>query len=391
MAELDSWDITAANNNSAPPDGWPETTMQYSEVNNTAREGMAVVARFWKDVNGELQLAGSVNVYTVTLNASYTAYFQGMYFAAEVNITNTGAVTINVNGISAQTVVNQNGDALIAAELTAGAIHEFRYDGTNFQLLGTIVADGSITLAKMADMATDSFIGRDTAATGVPEILSAATARTILNVENGSTADQTSIVGITGTKAQFDTAVTDGNIAYAGGAFHDGFSDFLAAEHIDWAVTGSEEIDEDRLRTQTKIKTADEPISSTTLQDDNHLVSFNLVTGARYTIEAWFSFTGSATTADFQIALVFTNLPTDKEALFLSAIGLAGATLTAIAPIDTNLAFGTGVDTDDGMMIRGGFQANGSTGGTMKLQWASLGVGTTILREDSWIKITKVP
>lgn len=33
-------------------------------------------------------------------------------------------------------------------------------------------------------------------------------------IEPGSTADQTSIVGITGTRAQFDTAVTDGNLSY---------------------------------------------------------------------------------------------------------------------------------------------------------------------------------
>lgn len=33
-----------------------------------------------------------------------------------------------------------------------------------------------------------------------------------------NTGDQTSIVGITGTKAQFDTAVTDGNIMYIGDA-----------------------------------------------------------------------------------------------------------------------------------------------------------------------------
>ena len=38
---------------------------------------------------------------------------------------------------------------------------------------------------------------------------------------------------VSGTKAQFDTAVTDGTIAFHGGAHHDGFSDFVANEHID--------------------------------------------------------------------------------------------------------------------------------------------------------------
>jgi len=42
---------------------------------------------------------------------------------------------------------------------------------------------------------------------------------------------------LTGSKAEFDTACTDGNFAYSGGAFHDGFSDFEANEHIDWSVS----------------------------------------------------------------------------------------------------------------------------------------------------------
>lgn len=37
-----------------------------------------------------------------------------------------------------------------------------------------------------------------------------------VTLSGSNTGDQTSIVGITGTKAQFDTAVTDGNILYVG-------------------------------------------------------------------------------------------------------------------------------------------------------------------------------
>jgi len=242
MSNLNDWDITAANNNDAPPDGWPENTMQYSEVNNTAREGMAVMARFWKDINGSLQFAGAANIYTVTLNAGYVAYFQGMAFLAEINVTNTGATTINVNGLGAKTLQTQAGDAMSNASLVAGGVYEFRYDGTVFQLMGGGVADGGVTTVKLADeavtlpkllhIATDSFLGRDTAATGDVEVLTATQVRTIINVENGSTADQTSIVGITGTTAQFNTANTDGTFVTTGGAFHDGFSDFVADEHV---------------------------------------------------------------------------------------------------------------------------------------------------------------
>ena len=44
---------------------------------------------------------------------------------------------------------------------------------------------------------------------------------------------------ISDTKANFDTALSDGTFSFAGGAFHDGFSDYLAPEHVDWAGSGT--------------------------------------------------------------------------------------------------------------------------------------------------------
>lgn len=46
-----------------------------------------------------------------------------------------------------------------------------------------VVPTGSISLAEMADMATASLIGRNTAGTGVPEVLSASTARALLGLK----------------------------------------------------------------------------------------------------------------------------------------------------------------------------------------------------------------
>lgn len=46
MAELRDWDISAANNTDAPPDGAPEGMLP-SAVNNTMREMMAVMARYY--------------------------------------------------------------------------------------------------------------------------------------------------------------------------------------------------------------------------------------------------------------------------------------------------------------------------------------------------------
>jgi len=82
----------------------------------------------------------------------------------------------------------------------------------------TVIGANKVTLAMMNTMATNSILGRITAATGNVEVLTAANVRTIINVEDGSTADQT---------AGEIEAIVD----------HDLLVGFVTAEHVDWAAT----------------------------------------------------------------------------------------------------------------------------------------------------------
>lgn len=149
MGTLNSWNIVDANNNATPPDGWPENTMQYSEVNDTGRAVQGTLKRYFADINGSLVAGGVADAYTVSLNEiGYTAYFTGMYFACEINADNTGPTTIDVNGIGPQNVVTPDGSALGADTLKSGGIYEFRYDGTNFQLGGS-VGGASVTVSQI--------------------------------------------------------------------------------------------------------------------------------------------------------------------------------------------------------------------------------------------------
>lgn len=65
------------------------------------------------------------------------------------------------------------------------------------------IANGVVTLAKMADISTDIFIGRTTIGVGVPEELSKAAALAILGVEDGAEVNNISDVNA--------TDLTDGN------------------------------------------------------------------------------------------------------------------------------------------------------------------------------------
>lgn len=57
--------------------------------------------------------------------------------------------------------------------------------------IGTTISAGAVTLAKMENRATQTFIGRNTAGTGAPEELSVATAKTMLGISGTNTGDQT--------------------------------------------------------------------------------------------------------------------------------------------------------------------------------------------------------
>ncbi|NTW31352.1 MAG: hypothetical protein HGB12_01735 [Bacteroidetes bacterium] len=83
--------------------------------------------------------------------------------------TNTGD-QINISGNAATVTTNAN----LTGDITSVGN-------------ATTIAAKAVTLAKMNDMATASLLGRNTAGTGVPEVLSAATARSILNVADGAT------------------------------------------------------------------------------------------------------------------------------------------------------------------------------------------------------------
>ncbi len=79
---------------------------------------------------------GSANAYAVSLNPVPTAYTEGMAVVVKINTDNTGASSINVNGLGAKAIKKGNGNDVAAGNLKTGSIYTFRYNGTNFILQG---------------------------------------------------------------------------------------------------------------------------------------------------------------------------------------------------------------------------------------------------------------
>ena len=80
--------------------------------------------------------SGTGNSYSVLLNGAQ-GYEEGMALAVRINVHNTAASTINVNGLGAKAIKKSNGCDVSAGNLKAGSIYTLRYNGTNFILQGS--------------------------------------------------------------------------------------------------------------------------------------------------------------------------------------------------------------------------------------------------------------
>lgn len=79
---------------------------------------------------------GPADAYIAALTPAPTAYFTGMKIQLLFNLTNTGAATVNVNGLGVKAIRKGTGGAtaLSASDLVVTKIYELIYDGTNFQI-----------------------------------------------------------------------------------------------------------------------------------------------------------------------------------------------------------------------------------------------------------------
>jgi hypothetical protein len=108
---------------------------------------------------------GTGNAITLTLSPALVAYSDRMVVWVEIASNNTGATTINVNGLGNKDIQMFSGGSLTAltgGELIAGRVVPLIYDGTQFQLGLTELTTDSVTQAFIAASA----VGRAELKTG---------------------------------------------------------------------------------------------------------------------------------------------------------------------------------------------------------------------------------
>ncbi len=137
--------------------GTPAVAKTLARAENIAAELTTIVAAFDK-VPEQLALeqgravfatdTGVADAYLVALPATLAAYTTGLTIIMKAVNVNTGASTVNVDGLGVKSIKRPNGDALVAGDIPAGSMVGLAYDGTNFQMArGTVpglvaIADG---------------------------------------------------------------------------------------------------------------------------------------------------------------------------------------------------------------------------------------------------------
>ena len=215
---IQCWSTTAADNDDADSAlNWAEG-QDPGTVNNSARAMMVAIRKYASDVGGGVTVGGTADAITITTGQDISAAHEAAGFSLRFKAggTNTGAVTVNVDGEGTEAVERMDGTALQAGDIISGGIYDIAYNATNggYTLLGSGVyqpIDADLTaIGALAKTDGNIIVGNGT--TWVAE--SGATARTSLGLAIGT--------NVQAWDANLDQiaalAVTDGNIMVGNGS-----------------------------------------------------------------------------------------------------------------------------------------------------------------------------
>lgn len=180
------WSTTSADNDDADGNiNWLEGQAS-NTVNNSARAMMAAVAAYLQQTNSTIATGGAANAYTVTspTGFAFTAYAAGMTLSFKANHTNTGAATLNVDGLGAKAIKKGVSTALAAGDIVINTIITLVYDGTNFQLKSQPAGDSF-------DSGTSMVFHQTAAPTGWTKDTTANLNNTALRVTTGTISSRT--------------------------------------------------------------------------------------------------------------------------------------------------------------------------------------------------------
>ena len=135
---------------------------------------------------------GSLSDLTVDLDGRFVTSSGNTVIGTDSDISATGSTVISAINMTDGVIQSHSTRTLTLGDLGFSAYSHPNHTGdvTSSGDGAQTIASNAVTFAKMQDIATDTFMGRTASGSGDAKALSVSEARTMLNVENGATADQ---------------------------------------------------------------------------------------------------------------------------------------------------------------------------------------------------------
>lgn len=140
--------------------------MPPGNVNNAMRAMMADSRKAQLDVSGATTTAGTGNAFTASISQAPTEYGNGLAVRLRFNRTNTGAATLNLNRLGAQSlrIVTSSGyTALTGGEIKANAVIDVVYQS---EASGFVIVTQIVTQPEDIPLPLPGLVGRNDAGAG---------------------------------------------------------------------------------------------------------------------------------------------------------------------------------------------------------------------------------
>lgn len=120
MAELN--DLTTTNQTNNPR--WTEGVQLIPQLNDSARELEAIIARGYRDMRGSLAATGGPVAYALSTAQTVSVLFDGFRVSFQCPATCNANPTLNVNGTGARALVVRNDTPLLGFDMISGAVYD---------------------------------------------------------------------------------------------------------------------------------------------------------------------------------------------------------------------------------------------------------------------------
>ena len=183
---------------------------------------------------------------------------------------------------------------------------------------------------------------------------------------------------------------------------HDLTLNFIEAKHIDWSITGAENVHPDRLDASaanpqvSRIKTVNTSrANDAVLSDDPHIVGMVLKIDTVYALEGFLMFDSVPNAADLQFRFQLSQTAQESHTSYM--VGFPSGASTVVMALSnlmtTTITHNVTVGSSDvGFFIKGFIKTHATVATTVDLQWAQniSNASATVLNLGSWVRLTEM-